>query len=211
MERFVFDTIEDAIADIKAGKIVIISDDDNRENEGNFVCAGDFATAENINFMAKWGCGLICMPISEKLAKKFKFHPMVIDNSDSHQTAFTVSIDHVNTTTGISAFERSQTALACLDKNTTPTDFRRSGHMFPLVAVNGGVLARNGHTEATVDLARLAGFEELGLCCEIMAEDGTMMKVADLHIFAKKHGLKYITIADLVEYRRTYDKKIESL
>lgn len=209
MTDFKFNTVEEAIADIKAGKIVIVSDDDNRENEGDFICAGAFATADNINFMTKWGRGLICMPMSAEIAKRLDFHPMVIDNTDPHQTAFTVSVDHVETGTGISAFERSITALKCLEPDAKPVDFKRPGHMFPLVAVHGGTLIRNGHTEATVDLARLAGFDEMGLCCEIMADDGSMMKTPELAKFAQEHGLKYITIADLIEYRKKHDNVIE--
>jgi len=209
MTDFKFNTVEEAIADIKAGKIVIVSDDDNRENEGDFICAGAFATADNINFMTKWGRGLICMPMSAEIAKRLDFHPMVFDNTDPHQTAFTVSVDHVETGTGISAFERSITALKCLEPDAKPVDFKRPGHMFPLVAVHGGTLIRNGHTEATVDLARLAGFDEMGLCCEIMADDGSMMKTPELAKFAQEHGLKYITIADLIEYRKKHDNVIE--
>lgn len=208
MADFKFSTVEEAIADIKAGKIVMVSDDDNRENEGDFICAGAFATPENINFMAKWGRGLICMPMSEKKAKDLDFHQMVSNNTDDHQTAFTVSVDHVETTTGISAYERSLTALKCLDDSAKPSDFKRPGHMFPLVARDGGVLVRNGHTEATVDLARLAGLPGIGICCEIMADDGTMMKMPELHAFAKEHNLKYITIADLIEYRKKHDSVV---
>ncbi|MCL1989784.1 MAG: bifunctional 3,4-dihydroxy-2-butanone-4-phosphate synthase/GTP cyclohydrolase II [Defluviitaleaceae bacterium] len=209
MTDFKFNTVEEAIKDIKAGKMVIVSDDDNRENEGDLICAGVFATPENVNFMATWGRGLICMPMSEHFAQRLDFHPMVLNNTDKHQTAFTVSVDHIETTTGISAFERSLTALKCLDQKSKPEDFKRPGHMFPLVAKAGGVLVRNGHTEATIDLARLAGFDEVGLCCEIMADDGTMMKMPDLHAFAQKHDLKYITIADLIEYRKKHDNVIE--
>jgi 3,4-dihydroxy 2-butanone 4-phosphate synthase/GTP cyclohydrolase II len=149
------------------------------------------------------------MPMSEEFAKRLDFHPMVTTNTDAHQTAFTVSVDHVDTGTGISAFERSLTAMKCLDKDAKPEDFKRPGHMFPLVSKSGGVLVRNGHTEATTDLARLAGFDEIGLCCEIMADDGTMMKAPALHAFARKHDLKYITIADLIEYRKKHDSVVE--
>ena len=208
MADFKFNTVEEAIEDIKAGKIVIVSDDDNRENEGDFICAGAFATPENINFIATWGRGLMCMPMSEKIAKRLNFHPMVEVNTDTHETAYTVSIDHVETRTGISAFERSLTALKCLDEDAKPDDFRRPGHMFPLISKPGGVLVRNGHTEATTDLARLAGLDEIGLCCEIMDDDGTMMKMPDLYAFAQKYDLKYITIADLIEYRKRYDSVV---
>jgi len=210
MTEVKFNTVEEAIADIKAGKIVIVSDDDNRENEGDFICAGQFATPENINFMAIWGRGMICMPMSGDIAKRLDFHQMVTKNTDQLETAFTVTVDHVDTGTGISAFERSLTAIKCLDKNSKPEDFKRPGHMFPLVAKAGGTLVRNGHTEATVDLARLAGFDEIGLCCEIMADDGTMMKTPELAAFAKKHDLKYITIADLIEYRKKHDRVVKS-
>lgn len=203
MTNLEFNTIEEAITAIKNGEIIIVSDDHDRENEGDFICAGAFATTENINFMATWGRGLICMPMSEEIAQRLNFHPMVSLNTDSHETAFTVSVDHIETGTGISALERSLTAMKCLDKNAKPSDFRRPGHMFPLISKADGVLARNGHTEATTDLARLAGFDEIGLCCEIMADDGTMMKVPELHAFAKKHNLKYITIADLIEYQKS--------
>ena len=209
MADFKFNTVEEAIEEIKAGKIVIVSDDDDRENEGDFVCAGAFATPENINFMATWGRGLVCMPMSERFAKRLGLAQMVARNTDTHQTAFTVSIDHVDTKTGISAFERSITAMKCLDENAKPEDFKRPGHMFPLVSKTGGVLARNGHTEATTDLARLAGFAEMGLCCEIMADNGTMMKTPDLYAFAVAHGLKYMTIADLIEYRKKHDVVVE--
>ena len=209
MADFKFNTIEEAIEDLKAGKIIIVSDDDDRENEGDFICAGAFATPENINFMATWGRGLICMPMSETFARRLDLHPMVTTNTDAHETAFTVSIDHVDTGTGISAFERSLTAMKCLDEGAKPEDFKRPGHMFPLISKPGGVLVRNGHTEATTDLARLAGFDEIGLCCEIMADDGTMMKTFDLHVFALKYDLKYITIADLIEYRKKHDHVVE--
>lgn len=208
MTDFNFSTVEEAIADLKTGKIVIVSDDQKRENEGDFICIGEFATPENINFMATWGRGLICMPMSEEFARRLNFHPMVATNTDAHETAFTVSIDHIDTGTGISAFERSITAMKCLDKEAKPEDFKRPGHMFPLVSKPGGVLVRDGHTEATTDLARLAGFDEIGLCCEIMADDGTMMKTPALHEVAMKHGLKYITIADLIEYRKKHDKVV---
>jgi len=205
MVDFKFNTVEEAIEDIKAGKLVIVSDDETRENEGDLICAGAFATPENINFIVTWARGLLCMPMSEKIAKRLDFHPMIMDSTDTHGTAYTISIDHVDTGTGVSAFERSVTAMKCLDKDAKPEDFRRPGHMFPLISKAGGVLVRNGHTEATTDLARLAGFDEIGLCCEIMADDGTMMKTPELHVFAQKHGLKYITIADLIEYRKKHD------
>lgn len=195
-----FNKITEALEDIKAGKIVIVCDDENRENEGDFICSGEFATPENINFMATYGKGLICMPVSEKVADKFELQQMVTNNTDNHQTAFTVSIDYVTTTTGISAFERSLTAMKLCDDGTKAQDFRRPGHMFPLVSKANGVLERNGHTEATVDLMKLAGLKEVGLCCEIMADNGEMMKRDELIEFAKQHKLKIITIKDLVDY-----------
>lgn len=202
---FQFSTVEEALKAIAEGKIILVTDDEARENEGDFICAAEFATPENINFMATHGKGLICMPISQELANKLDLHPMVTKNTDNHETAFTVAIDHVDTGTGISAFDRSLTVLKMMDDNAKATDFRRPGHMFPLIAKDGGVLVRNGHTEATVDLARLAGLKPAGLCCEIMAEDGTMMTMPDLQKFATKHNMPFITIAQLQEYRRKHD------
>ena len=175
-----FHTIKEALEDLRRGKIILVTDDEDRENEGDFICAAQFATTENINFMATHGKGLICMPMSEEYVEKLKLPQMVENNTDSHETAFTVSIDHITTTTGISAVERSITALACVKEDAKPEDFRRPGHMFPLKAKKNGVLERNGHTEATVDLCRLAGLKECGLCCEIMREDGTMMRTEEL-------------------------------
>ncbi|QGM80588.1 bifunctional 3,4-dihydroxy-2-butanone-4-phosphate synthase/GTP cyclohydrolase II [Otariodibacter oris] len=206
---FQFSTVEEALKAIAEGKIILVSDDEDRENEGDFICAAEFATPENINFMATYGKGLICIPISQDLADKLELHPMVSKNTDNHETAFTVAIDHIDTGTGISAFERSHTALKMVDDNAKPSDFRRPGHMFPLVAKDGGVLVRNGHTEATVDLARLAGLKPAGLCCEIMAEDGTMMTMPKLQEFAMKHNMPFITIAQLQEYRRKYDSLVK--
>lgn len=202
---FKFSTVEEAIAAIAAGKIILVTDDEDRENEGDFICAAEFATPENINFMATYGRGLICTPVSQEIANKLNFYPMVPVNQDNHETAFTVSVDHIDTGTGISAFERSITAIKTVDDNAKPSDFRRPGHMFPLVAKDGGVLVRNGHTEATVDLARLAGLKPAGLCCEIMAEDGTMMRMAELQKFATEHNMPFITIQQLQEYRRKHD------
>ncbi|OZG66434.1 GTP cyclohydrolase [Bifidobacterium hapali] len=193
-----------AIRDIQAGRIVVVADDEGRENEGDLICATRHASPTNIAFMASHGRGLICMPISVELAERLDFAPMATTNTDNHHTAFTVSIDHVATSTGISARDRSLTALACIDPKSRPEDFRRPGHMFPLVARPGGVLERNGHTEATVDLSRLAGLEPCGLCCEMMKEDGMMMRCGDLERFAAEHELTYITIAQLQEYRRTH-------
>ncbi len=197
-----FNTIEQALEDLRQGRIVLVTDDPDRENEGDFICAAQFATTENINFMATHGKGLICMPMSEEYVKKLQFPQMVQNNTDNHETAFTVSIDHVSTSTGISAAERSITAMACVSSDASAADFRRPGHMFPLLARKNGVLERSGHTEATVDLCRLAGLKECGLCCEIMREDGTMMRTKELAQLAEKHGIKFITIKDLQAYRK---------
>ena len=197
-----FNTIEEALEDLRRGKIILVTDDEDRENEGDFICAAQFATTENINFMATHGKGLICMPMSEEYVEKLKLPQMVENNTDNHETAFTVSIDHVTTTTGISAVERSITALACVKKDAKPEDFRRPGHMFPLKAKKNGVLERNGHTEATVDLCRLAGLKECGLCCEIMREDGTMMRTEELSKLAQQYQMKFITIKNLQDYRK---------
>ena len=206
---FQFSTIEEALEDLRLGKIILVTDDEDRENEGDFICAAEFATTENVNFMAVHGKGLICMPMSAELCQKLQFPQMVSDNKDNHETAFTVSIDHVDTTTGISAAERSITALKCAADESKPEDFRRPGHMFPLLAKKNGVLERNGHTEATVDLMRLSGLKECGLCCEIMREDGTMMRTPELMELAQKWGLKMITIKALQEYRKRNEKLIE--
>ena len=206
---FEYNTVEEALEDLRQGKIILVTDDEDRENEGDFICASQFATIENINFMAVHGKGLICMPMSIELANKLEFPQMVSQNTDNHETAFTVSIDHIDTRTGISAAERSITALKVVDENAKAEDFRRPGHMFPLVAKKNGVLERNGHTEATVDLMKLAGLKESGLCCEIMAEDGTMMKIPQLMEFATKHDMKFITIKELQEYRKKFDKLVK--
>ena len=197
-----FNTIEEAIEDIKNGKIVVVVDDEDRENEGDLLMAAEKVTPEAINFMAKYGRGLICMPITGERLKELDIYPMVSRNTDSHQTAFTVSIDAIDTTTGISAHERSDTIQKVLAKDTVPGDFKRPGHVFPLEAKAGGVLKRAGHTEAAVDLARLAGLYPAGVICEIMNEDGTMARVPDLMNYVKEHNLKIITIADLIAYRR---------
>ena len=197
-----FNTIEEALEDLRRGKIILVTDDEDRENEGDFICAAQFATTENINFMATHGKGLICMPMSEEYVEKLKLPEMVENNKDNHETACIVSIDHLTTTTGISAVERSITALACVKKDAKPEDFRRPGHMFPLKAKKNGVLERNGHTEATVDLCRLAGLKECGLCCEIMREDGTMMRTEELSKLAQQYQMKFITIKDLQDYRK---------
>lgn len=205
----VYSTIDEALEDLRNGKIIIVSDDEDRENEGDLICAAEFATTENINFMATYAKGLICMPMSKEITNKLNLNQMVTKNTDNHETAFTVSIDHVETTTGISAVERSITALKVIDENSKPEDFRRPGHMFPLLAKDGGVLVRMGHTEATVDLMRLAGLKECGLCCEIMRDDGDMMRRDDLIDFAKKHNLKMITVSDLIDYRKKNEDLME--
>ena len=205
---FKYNTIEEALEELRAGHIILVSDDEDRENEGDMICAAEFATPENINFMATYAKGLICTPMSIDVADRLGLPPMVSENTDNHQTAFTVSIDHVETTTGISAAERSFTMMKCADEDSVPTDFRRPGHVFPLVARYGGVLTRNGHTEATVDLLRLAGMKECGVCCEIMDDDGTMMRTPGLQEMAKKHGLVYITIKQLQEYCRIHEKHV---
>ena len=202
---FEYDTIEKALEDLKNGKCILCTDDPDRENEGDLICAAKFATTENVNLMASYAKGLICMPMSSKYTSKLGLTQMVVNNTDNHCTAFTQSIDHISTTTGISAFERGITARKCVEENVTASEFRRPGHMFPLEAKQGGVLEREGHTEATVDLCRLAGLPEVGLCCEIMADDGTMMRTPQLHEFAKQHNLTFITIADLKKYRRKND------
>lgn len=204
-----FNTVQEALEDLRKGRIILVTDDPDRENEGDFICAAEFATPENINFMATYGRGLICMPMSAEYAERLQLPQMVEHNTDNHTTAFTVSIDHVDTTTGISAFERSVTAMKCVEEGARPEDFRRPGHMFPLLAKKNGVLERNGHTEATVDLCRLAGLKEVGLCCEIMKDDGTMMRTPELLELARAHGLKFITIKDLQDYRKTYEKLVD--
>lgn len=204
-----FNTIEEVIADLKNGKIVMVTDDENRENEGDFICAAEFATTENVNFMAMHGKGLICMPMSAEICKKLQLPQMVSDNTDNHETAFTVSIDHISTTTGISAEERGVTARSCVSDSAKPEDFRRPGHMFPLLAKKNGVLERSGHTEATVDLMRLAELKPCGLCCEIMRDDGTMMRTPELIELAKKFGIKFTTIKAIREYRKRHDQLVE--
>lgn len=208
---FQFNTVEEAIRDLQAGKIILVTDDADRENEGDFICAAQFATTENINFMATHGKGLICMPMSQEYVRRLQIPQMVTDNTDNHETAFTVSIDHISTTTGISAAERSVTAMKCVADDVKPEDFRRPGHMFPLLAKENGVLERNGHTEATVDLMRLAGLKQCGLCCEIMREDGTMMRTPELILLAQKWNLTFITIKDLQDYRKRHDKLVQQV
>ncbi len=206
---FQFHTVEEALADLKNGKIILVTDDPDRENEGDFICAAEFATTENVNFMATHGKGLICMPMAKEFVQRLQIPQMVQQNTDNHETAFTVSIDHVKTTTGISAAERSVTAMSCVADDAKPEDFRRPGHMFPLLAKENGVLERPGHTEATVDLCRLAGLKECGLCCEIMRDDGTMMRKQELIALAEKWNLTFITIKDLQNYRKCHEKLVE--
>lgn len=202
-------TIEQALEDLRQGKVILVIDDPERENEGDLICAAEFATQENVNLMACKAKGLICMPMSGELCDKLELNQMVNVNTDNHCTAFTVSIDHIDTTTGISAAERSVTAMKCVEDDAKPEDFRRPGHMFPLRAKEGGVLKRDGHTEATVDLMKLAGLKPCGLCCEIMREDGTMMRTKELLQFAEEEDLTVITIASIIEYRLKTDSLIQ--
>ena len=206
-----FSTIEEALDDLRAGKIILVTDDEDRENEGDMICAAEFATTENVNLMASRAKGLICMPMSGELCDALLLPQMVTNNTDNHETAFTDSIDFVETTTGISAVERGITARACVSDNVKPADFRRPGHMFPLRAKKNGVLERDGHTEATVDLMRLAGLKECGLCCEIMRDDGTMMRTKELLGLAEELGLKIITIHALQEHRKRHEKLVDQI
>ncbi len=198
-----FSTVEQAIEDIRNGRMIVVVDDEDRENEGDLIVAADTVTPEDINFMATYAKGLICTPIDGKRLDELDISPMVANNTDNHETAFTVSIDAYETDTGISAYERCQTIKKLLDPKAKPSDFRRPGHVFPLRSVPGGVLRRAGHTETTTDLARLAGFYPAGLCCEIMDDDGHMMRVPGLIEFSKKHGLHMITVKSLIEYRKS--------
>ncbi|MBR3186971.1 MAG: bifunctional 3,4-dihydroxy-2-butanone-4-phosphate synthase/GTP cyclohydrolase II [Lachnospiraceae bacterium] len=206
-----FQSIKQALQDLRDGKIILVVDDPDRENEGDFICAAEFATTENINFMATHGKGLICMPMSEEYVRRLQIPQMVRTNTDNHETAFTISIDHVSTTTGISAKERSMTAMAVVEEGAKPEDFRRPGHMFPLLAKPNGVLERDGHTEATVDLCRLAGLHACGLCCEIMREDGTMMRTTELKQLAEKWGITFMSIKELQNYRKCHDHLVEKM
>ncbi|MCY8933499.1 bifunctional 3,4-dihydroxy-2-butanone-4-phosphate synthase/GTP cyclohydrolase II [Bacillus atrophaeus] len=204
-----FHPIEEALDALKKGEVIIVVDDEDRENEGDFVALAEHATPEVINFMATHGRGLICTPLEENIANKLDLHPMVDHNTDSHHTAFTVSIDHRLTKTGISAQERSLTVKALLDSQAVPTDFQRPGHIFPLIAKKGGVLKRAGHTEAAIDLAKACGSQGAGVICEIMNEDGTMARVPELIEIAKQHQLKMITIKALIEYRYNLTTLVE--
>lgn len=206
---FQYNTVEEACEALRNGEIILVTDDEDRENEGDMICAAQFATTENVNFMAAHAKGLICMPMSKAMCDRLHLPQMVDYNTDNHSTAFTVSIDHVSTTTGISAAERGLTARMCVDPASKPEDFRRPGHMFPLTARKNGVLEREGHTEATVDLMRIAGLEECGLCCEIMRDDGTMMRTAELQEKAQEWGIKFITIKALKEYRKVHEVLVE--
>ena len=203
---FKYNTVEEALEALRAGKLILCTDDPDRENEGDLICAAEHATTENVNFMATHAKGLICTPMSVDFAHRLNLPQMVSENTDNHCTAFTVSIDHVNTTTGISAEERGYNCRMLTDPETQPNDLRRPGHVFPLVARHGGVLVRNGHTEATVDLMRLAGLKEVGLCCEVMREDGTMMRAPELQKMSEEYDICFITIKDLQDYIRRYEK-----
>lgn len=205
---YAFNTIEEALEALKAGRMILAADDPDRENEGDLICAAQYADTAVLNFMAVHGKGLICMPMSQEYAARLKLPQMVSQNTDNHETAFTVSIDHVSTATGISAQERSVTAMKCADPASAPEDFRRPGHMFPLLARKNGVLERAGHTEATVDLLRLAGLKTCGLCCEIMEEDGTMMRTPRLMEMAEAWNMPIITIKDLIAYRKCHEKLV---
>ena len=210
MSKVILDKISDAIEDVKKGKIIIVVDDENRENEGDFICAADLVTPESINFMAKHARGLICTPITEKTSRKLNLYPMVTNNTDPMDTAFTVSVDLKGSgvTSGISASDRSKTIKAIVNNNTKPDDLARPGHIFPLIAKEGGVLRRTGHTEAAIDFARLAGCSPAGVICEIMSDDGSMARVPELIKVAKKLDLKIVSIEDLVAYRMKHDSLI---
>ena len=209
INMFKFNDIEDAVADIRAGKIIIVIDDEDRENEGDLVMAAEKVTGEAINFMATYGKGLICTPMEEEILKELQINSMVANNTDNHETAFTVSVDYKDTTTGISAYERALTISKLLENGVKPEDFRRPGHVFPLAAKKNGVLERTGHTEAAVDLAKLAGLKGAGVICEVMKEDGHMARTEDLIKMAKEHNLKIITVKSLLEYRKANEKIIE--
>ena len=210
-QEYKFDTIEQAIADLKAGKMVLVTDDADRENEGDLIMSAEHVTTEAINFMATYAKGLICMPCDGKILDRLQLDPMVANNTDNHETAFTVSIDHKDTTTGISAVERAYTMKKCAEDDAKASDFRRPGHVFPLRSKEGGVLRRTGHTEATTDLCRLAGLKPVGICCEIMSADGTMARTPELMEFAKEHQLTFITVADLVAYRKKTEKMVHRI
>ncbi|SEA72326.1 3,4-dihydroxy 2-butanone 4-phosphate synthase / GTP cyclohydrolase II [Thalassobacillus cyri] len=204
-----FDSIEQALEDLKQGKVVIVCDDEDRENEGDLIGLAEYATPEMINFMITYGKGLVCAPVSQPIAEKLDLFPMVEKNTDSLATAFTVSIDHKNTTTGISAAERAETIKQLLNPESKPEDFNKPGHIFPLLAKEGGVMRRAGHTEAAVDLAKLSGSDPAGVICEIIKEDGTMARVPDLRKMADEFDLTMITIEDLIKYRNRYENHVK--
>ena len=204
-----YNKVEEVLEALRNGENVVVLDDKDRENEGDVICAAQFATPENINFMATWARGLICMPMDDAHVEKIGVEMMCMVNRDNHGTAFTESIDYIDTATGISAYERSMTAMKVVEDGVKAEDFRKPGHMFPLLAKKGGIFERAGHTEATVDLMEMAGLEKAGLCCEIMKDDGTMAREADLLLFAEKHGLKICTIGDLKRYRKEHEKLVE--
>lgn len=203
-----FNTVEECLEDLRQGKLIVVVDDEDRENEGDLIGLAELITPQSINFMATHGRGLICMPMEEKQLKRLGLNQMVNNNTDQLSTAFTVSIDHIETTTGISAFERSNTILKAIDSNSKPTDFKRPGHIFPLAAKPNGVLARDGHTEAAVDLAKLCDSYPAGVICEIMNDDGTMARLDDLMIYCKKHDLKIMTIKDLIGHREVNESLV---
>lgn len=206
---FKFNTIEEAVEDIKNGKMIMVIDDEDRENEGDLIMAAEKVTTETMNFIATYAKGIICLPADENFMKKLDLPQMVSNNTDNHCTAFTVSIDHIDTTTGVSAEERAYTVRKFVEESAKPTDFRRPGHMFPLLAKPNGVLERNGHTEATVDLMKLAGLKPAGICCEIMKNDGTMARLPDLIEFSKEHNLTFISIADLIKYIKAHKQDLK--
>jgi 3,4-dihydroxy 2-butanone 4-phosphate synthase/GTP cyclohydrolase II len=208
---FQYNTVEEALTALKAGEMIIVTDDENRENEGDLICAAEMISPEKINFMASQAKGLICSPMSEKYANSLHLSAMTDRNTDNHGTAFTVSVDHVETSTGVSAFDRSLTIRKLADEESSVEDFRRPGHVFPLIAKKNGVLERNGHTEATVDLLRLAGLKEVGVCVEIMAEDGSMMRTEELQEKAKEWDLNFITIKAIQEYRKQNEQLVEQV
>lgn len=208
-EKIILNAVEEAIADLKDGKVIIVVDDENRENEGDFVALADQATPEVINFMITEGKGLVCMPITGERAEELELPPMVMHNTDYYGTAFTVSVDHNSTTTGISAPERAQTIKALIDPEVKPHEFRRPGHIFPLIGKKGGVLRRAGHTEAAIDLAIMCGSYPAAVICEVIKEDGTMARLPDLYKIAQKYGLKLISIKDMIEYRNRKEKLVK--
>lgn len=204
-------TIEEIVEALKNKEIIIVTDDPSRENEGDMIMAAQFATGEKINTMASLAKGLICMPMSKEYAMKLDLPQMVVENTDNHETAFTVSVDHVDTTTGISAYERALTAVKLTEEDAKPEDFRRPGHMFPLVAKENGMFVRQGHTEATVDLLKIAGLKEVGICCEIMADDGHMMRGEEIFALAKKLNMKITTTEELIKYRKRHEKIVKEI